>query len=154
MPCDTSIFQDWANNSKVKDAMSVDGSTGEDPMDKTNCATSFFTFMVDRHFWTFMVEAVRDQNPKKFRWGHPLNNLVFKVKLYVAKKNFGAYLNLLVNLFLIALYLVLSLDFKDFYFHLRKRLCFFLQSLRNSSLSQFDLHLKSLRGIHWFITSM
>ena len=46
MPCDTPVFQDWADNSKIKDAMGANGSTGEGPMDKTNNATSFFTYMV------------------------------------------------------------------------------------------------------------
>ena len=49
-------------------------------MDKTNCATSFFTYMVDVKR---PEEAARDQNPKKFRRGHPLHNFVVKVKLHV-----------------------------------------------------------------------
>ena len=60
MPCDTPVFQDWEDNGKIKDVTGANGSTGEGPMDKTNIATSFFTYMVD------VGEAVRNQNPKKF----------------------------------------------------------------------------------------
>ena len=63
MPCDTPVFQDWADNGKIKDATGANGSTGEGPMDKTNNATSFFTYVVDVKR---PGEAVRDQNPKKF----------------------------------------------------------------------------------------
>ena len=63
MPSDTPVFQDWADNSKIQDATGANGSTGEGPMDKTNNATSFFTYMVDVKR---PGEAVRDQNPKKF----------------------------------------------------------------------------------------
>ena len=63
MPCDTPVFQDWADNSKIKDATGANGSTGESPMDKTNNATSFVTYMVNVKR---PGEAVRDQNPKKF----------------------------------------------------------------------------------------
>ena len=59
------IFQDWADNDKMKDVTGANGSTGEGPMDKINNATSlfFFTYMVDVKR---PREAVRDQNPKKF----------------------------------------------------------------------------------------
>ena len=42
MPCDTPVFQDWADNGKIKDTTGANGSTGEGPMDKTNNAASFF----------------------------------------------------------------------------------------------------------------
>ena len=83
MPCNTFIFQDWANNSKIKDPTGADGSTGEGPMDETNSATSFFTYLVDVKR---PGEGVRDHNPKKFGRGHPLNDLVVKIKFQVKER--------------------------------------------------------------------
>ena len=64
MPCNTPVFQDGATHSKIKDVTGADGSTGEDPMDKTNSATSLVVHMIDVKS---PGEAVRHQNPEKLR---------------------------------------------------------------------------------------
>ena len=77
MPCDTPIFQDWADNGKIKDPT---GANGEALWIKPIARRAFL------NIWSMQKgsgEAVRDQNPKKFCLGHPINNLFVKVKLHV-----------------------------------------------------------------------
>ena len=61
MPCDTPIFQDWADNGKIQDATGANRSTREGPMDKTNVRRAFYIECLVLNVYMFWKSKISRQ---------------------------------------------------------------------------------------------